>query len=113
MKDVWQMQSNQYNQRRAVVIGGSLSGLLAARVLTDHFDHVTIIERDQLPATPTFRPGVPQTRHAHLLLVRGRLILEQLFPGLTAELMAAGARSVDVTHDFLMNNLMHVMPREA
>ncbi len=109
----WQMQSNQYNQRRAVVIGGSLSGLLAARVLSEHFDHVTIIERDLLPTAPTFRPGVPQTRHAHLLLVRGRLILEQLFPGLTAELLAAGATSVDVTHDFLMVNLMHVMPRVA
>jgi phytoene dehydrogenase-like protein len=28
----------------AVVIGGSMAGLLAARVLADHFDRVTILE---------------------------------------------------------------------
>ena len=30
----------------AVVLGGSFAGLLAARVLSDHFEHVTLIERD-------------------------------------------------------------------
>ena len=45
---------------RAVVVGGSLAGMLAARVLSDHFDDVIVLERDQLPATPTARKGVPQ-----------------------------------------------------
>lgn len=75
----------------AIVIGGSIAGLLTARVLTNHFARVTIIERDALPDTPEFRKGAPQARHAHGLLARGQEIMEQLFPGLTEELFAAGA----------------------
>jgi phytoene dehydrogenase-like protein len=30
---------------KAIVIGASMSGLLAARALADHFDQVTLIER--------------------------------------------------------------------
>ena len=37
-----------FDRRHAVVIGGSMAGLLAARVLSDHFAQVTIIERDNL-----------------------------------------------------------------
>jgi 2-polyprenyl-6-methoxyphenol hydroxylase-like FAD-dependent oxidoreductase len=85
--------------RSAVVIGGSMAGLLAARVLADYFDHVTIIERDRLPDTPVARKGLPQARHVHLLLARGRDILERLFPGLQADLLAHGARYVDVIAD--------------
>src|SRR5437773_9861526 len=55
----------------AVVIGASMAGLLAARVLTDHFARVTLVERDELPDGPLPRKGVPQARHAHILLVRG------------------------------------------
>ncbi|MCM3873510.1 MAG: hypothetical protein ND895_22735 [Pyrinomonadaceae bacterium] len=78
-------------RRHAVVLGGSLAGLLAARVLSDHFDRVTVVERDSFPATASPRRGVPQANHVHALLPRGRLILEQLFPGLQPEMMAAGA----------------------
>jgi 2-polyprenyl-6-methoxyphenol hydroxylase-like FAD-dependent oxidoreductase len=77
--------------RQALVLGGSLAGLLAARVLSDHFDRVTIVERDPFPDTASPRRGVPQANHVHALLPRGRLILEQLFPGLQREMMAAGA----------------------
>jgi glycine/D-amino acid oxidase-like deaminating enzyme len=66
---------------QAVVIGSSIAGLTTARVLTDHFDQVTVIERDQLPDTPDFRRGVPQAWHAHTLPLRGHAMLEQLFPG--------------------------------
>ena len=83
----------------ALVIGGGLAGLLAARVLAGHFARVTIVERDRLPSAATFRPGVPQSRHVHGLLARGRLILEELFPGLDDELAAAGAPSIDWTAD--------------
>ncbi len=75
----------------ALVIGGSLSGLLAARVLADHFSQVTIVERDELPDGPQPRQGAPQARHAHVLLCRGARILERLFPGLEAEAIALGA----------------------
>lgn len=76
---------------RAVVIGGSMGGLLAARVLADFYAEVTILERDALPGAPSPRKGVPQGRHAHALLGKGQQILEELFPGLTAELVSQGA----------------------
>jgi len=75
----------------ALVIGGSMAGLLAGRVLANHFDQVTIIEGDFFPENPVPRRGVPQSCHFHLVLKRGRMILEQLFPGLQNELVAAGA----------------------
>lgn len=83
----------------AVVIGGSLAGLLAGRVLTGHFDRVTLIERDRFPAGPVFRPGIPQSRHLHVLWMRGLRILEELFPGLEAELLAAGAGDLRIPAD--------------
>ena len=54
----------------ALVIGGSLAGLLAARVLSDHFERVTIVERDHYPDQAEFRSGVPQARHLHVLLAK-------------------------------------------
>ncbi len=85
--------------RRAVVIGASMAGLLAARVLADHFDEVLIIERDRLPADAEGRKGVPQGRHVHALLIRGEQILERLFPGITATLIAGGATRIDLGSD--------------
>lgn len=79
----------------AVVIGGSMAGLLAARILTNHFNKVTVIERDFLPKEPQLRRGVPQANHVHVLLYRGQQILEQLFPGIKAQIIAAGAPKVD------------------
>jgi 2-polyprenyl-6-methoxyphenol hydroxylase-like FAD-dependent oxidoreductase len=75
----------------AIVLGGSISGLLAARVLTDHFDRVTIIEKDKLATGLTPRKTAPQGAHAHALLSRGRGIVEGLYPGITEELVAGGA----------------------
>lgn len=85
--------------RHAVVIGGSLAGMLASRILVDHFERVTLVERDRFPEGPVARAGVPQARHVHVLLARGRGILEQLFPGLGAELTSAGAHLMDVAED--------------
>ena len=86
-------------RRHAVVVGGSLAGMLAARVLSDHFDGVTLLERDRFPETPAARKGLPQGRHAHGLLERGRQTLERLLPGLTEELVRAGAEPLDWTQD--------------
>jgi 2-polyprenyl-6-methoxyphenol hydroxylase-like FAD-dependent oxidoreductase len=88
-------------ERHAVVIGGSMTGLLAARVLAGHFAHVTIVERDRFPTAPGFRKGVPQSRHLHILLVRGRELLDQLFPGIVAELRADGAVDVEWPREVL------------
>lgn len=79
----------------AVVIGAGMSGLLAARVLTESFARVVVLERHALPDGPEFRRGVPQDRHVHILLARGAEIYERLFPGLRAELRAAGALDLD------------------
>jgi 2-polyprenyl-6-methoxyphenol hydroxylase-like FAD-dependent oxidoreductase len=75
---------------RAVVLGASLAGLLAARVLADAYTQVTVIDRDELPEASTHRRGVPHGRHAHALLTGGQQALEDLFPGLTAELITHG-----------------------
>jgi 2-polyprenyl-6-methoxyphenol hydroxylase-like FAD-dependent oxidoreductase len=74
----------------AIVIGASLAGLCAARVLSDHFERVTIYERDDLPDGPGNRTAVPQGRHVHLLMARGAAEFEGLFPGLLDDMVAAG-----------------------
>ncbi len=101
------------NGSHAIVIGGSMAGLLAARVLADRIDHVTVVDRDRFPAEPEFRKGVPQARHAHLLLVRGWQILDQLFPGLRDDLVAAGAPTLDLLADFKMQFAAGWAPRIA
>lgn len=80
----------------AVVIGGGMAGLLSARVLSDHFGNVTIVERDRFPEGAEGRKGVPQGRHLHALLPRGQEILEELFPGLAEDLISTGAIPCDV-----------------
>ena len=85
-------------RERAIVIGGSIAGLLTARILTNHFQQVTIIERDSLTDS-TKRLGVPQTNFAHILVKRGLQIIEELFPGFQDELIAQDAIEVDVAAD--------------
>lgn len=80
----------------AIVIGGSMAGLLTARILTHHFKTVTLIERDCFPDGPEARPGVPQALQGHALLKKGQEILEQLFPGIQDKLVAGGATLVDM-----------------
>ncbi|WP_394831511.1 hypothetical protein LVJ94_33870 [Pendulispora rubella] len=76
---------------RAIIIGASLAGLAAARVLLDHFDEVVLLDRDRLPEGADFRIGVPQGRQYHVLLKGGELLYESLFPGLSQSLVARGA----------------------
>ena len=77
--------------KHAVVLGGGMAGLVTSRVLADHFQQVTLLERDAAPADTGPRPGVPQGRHFHALLPGGLLILAELFPGVLEELQAAGS----------------------
>jgi len=79
------------DRRHAVVIGASMASLLAARVLSDHFEQVTMIERDTLTADAEARKGVPQGRHVHALLVRGAIIMGEYFPDLFRTLARDGA----------------------
>ncbi len=78
-----------------MVIGASIAGLCAARVLADFFDRVTVFERDELPSTPACRATVPQDRHLHLLMARGAMELDNLFPGLLADMVDAGVRKLE------------------
>jgi 2-polyprenyl-6-methoxyphenol hydroxylase-like FAD-dependent oxidoreductase len=77
--------------QHALVIGSGIAGMTAAKVLSKHFQRVTVLERDQLPEQPKFRAGKPQGRHAHVLLGRGLLQMEEIFPGLTVFLRQHGA----------------------
>lgn len=84
-------RNSNNNGRHALVIGGSMAGLLAARVLSDHFDRVTILERDPVQDQPESRKGQPHTRHLHGLLAQGLTIIRQLFPDIEPALAAGGA----------------------
>ncbi|MFF2848521.1 FAD-dependent oxidoreductase [Streptomyces sp. NPDC058001] len=79
----------------AIVIGGGMTGMLAAAVLADHAE-VTVIERDVLPDGPAPRKGLPQARHAHLLWSGGAKAIEHLLPGVLDRLVAHGARRVPI-----------------
>jgi 2-polyprenyl-6-methoxyphenol hydroxylase-like FAD-dependent oxidoreductase len=83
----------------AVVIGSSIGGLLNARVLSEHFEKVTILERDELPVGPEARRCVPQGQHIHLMLEAGSKVLEELFPGLVDDMLRQGARMIDMGRD--------------
>jgi 2-polyprenyl-6-methoxyphenol hydroxylase-like FAD-dependent oxidoreductase len=79
----------------AVVLGASMAGLVAARALAEFYETVTVVERDALSDNADCRRGVPQGRQIHGLLLRGAQALEELFPGILDELVAAGAPSMD------------------
>ncbi|WP_158665141.1 NAD(P)/FAD-dependent oxidoreductase [Ensifer adhaerens] len=84
---------------QAVVIGASVAGLLTASVLSAHFDRVLVLDRDLLPSTPEPRSMVQQEHHVHLLLQRGKLIIEGLLPGLMEDLEREGALVADLCLD--------------
>jgi 2-polyprenyl-6-methoxyphenol hydroxylase-like FAD-dependent oxidoreductase len=75
---------------QAVVLGAGIAGLLAARVLAEAYQRVTVVDRDALIGVTEPRRAVPQGPHIHGLLARGQQILEELFPGFTKELAASG-----------------------
>lgn len=90
------MPDSKANARdHALVIGGSIAGLCAARVLSDTYARVTVYERDELPATPAHRATVPQDRHLHMLMARGAIEFEGLFPGLLDDMVAAGVPKLE------------------
>ncbi|MFJ5061733.1 FAD-dependent oxidoreductase [Streptomyces nigra] len=87
--------------RVAVVLGGSHTGMLAAQALAGSADRVVVVERDMLPSGPDPRKGLPQSRHVHLLWSGGVRALEELLPGIGADLRAAGARRAPITTDMV------------
>ncbi|KOG40982.1 NAD(P)/FAD-dependent oxidoreductase [Streptomyces decoyicus] len=95
------MAEDSKGGRTAIVIGGGLAGMLAVTALAGHVDVVTVVERDRYPDGQTFRKGVPQARHLHILLSGGQRALEELLPGTVAALCEAGARSLYLPRDLL------------
>lgn len=92
-----------------VVLGGSIGGLLAARVLSEAYSLVTVIDRDDLAgAGREPRGAVPWGGHIHALLERGRRILEDLFPGFLNELIDLGVPVGDygTTCHYYFNGVM-------
>lgn len=85
--------------KQAVIIGGSMAGLAAARALSPYFETVVIVERDEQPTSYDPRKAVPQGHHVHALLKSGELALETLFPQLTDELVRRGAKRIDFSKD--------------
>ncbi|MGM0970808.1 MAG: NAD(P)/FAD-dependent oxidoreductase [Bacillota bacterium] len=75
---------------RAIVIGGGMTGILAAKVLSTFYHQVFMIEKDELPDSPKNRLGTPQAFHPHRMLPLGKQIVERLFPGYTKELLTMG-----------------------
>ncbi|MEU4782656.1 FAD-dependent oxidoreductase [Micromonospora sp. NPDC023633] len=99
---------------RAVVIGGSVAGLMAARVLSDYAESVVIVDRDDLQVTGG-RPGVPQGTQLHALLPGGFLQLERLFPGFREQAVAQGAIEAPpaARRNYLDGRLKVVVPDDA
>ena len=86
--------------QRAIVIGSSIAGMLGARVLTDYFERVTILDRDVLPTTPQARRGVPQSVQPHVLLTKGYRLITEFFPGIDSQLEAHGVLNIDWAQEF-------------
>ncbi len=89
----------EFGGGHALVVGGSVAGLVAAAALSPHFARVTLVERDRYPDTPEPRKGTPQARHVHVLLKHGEHAIESFFPGLFAQLVADGGQRVDNARD--------------
>jgi 2-polyprenyl-6-methoxyphenol hydroxylase-like FAD-dependent oxidoreductase len=85
--------NNNTSEKSALVIGAGIAGLMTARVLSEHYDNVVVIERDSQPEKPGTRAGVPQSFHLHQVLPRGEMILERFFPGFLKDLVTLGAFS--------------------
>lgn len=84
---------------RAVILGGSIGGLLAARALADSYREVLLVDRDEMVGVEGARRSTPHSFHAQALLARGQQALEELFPGITAELSEAGVPTGDIGAD--------------
>ena len=101
----------QPGKQKAIVIGGGYAGLMAARVLADHFSEVLVVERNEFPHDANYRKGVPQAYHHHVLLRRGLLTLERLFPGFEQALTDLGAPSLDYGRDVQLHASDGVLPK--
>lgn len=85
---------------KAVVIGGSIAGIAAAKVLSETFDRVIVLEQDDSHRRREGRPGAAQGWHLHHLLTAGRIELERFFPGIVDDMVSEGAFKVDMAAQY-------------
>jgi 2-polyprenyl-6-methoxyphenol hydroxylase-like FAD-dependent oxidoreductase len=97
---------------RALVIGAGFAGLLAARVLSESYGDVVLVERDALTTDAGHRAGIPRAHHPHPLPARGAEALEALFPRIGRELENAGAVRADLGSDCLHHFPAGPAPRD-
>lgn len=95
--------SNNPQRGQAIVLGASIGGLMTARALSNHFERVTIIEKDKVERQPCTRKGQAHTRHLHGLLPGGLNAMLQFFPDLKEALTANGAMLADFAEDMVWN----------
>jgi 2-polyprenyl-6-methoxyphenol hydroxylase-like FAD-dependent oxidoreductase len=96
---------------RAVVIGAGIGGLTAAAAIAPFFDHITVLDGDELPENAETRKAVAQGQHLHTLLKGGELFIEDLLPGTRAKFLAAGACEMKHDESFLICDRGHFYPR--
>ena len=87
--------------QHAVVIGGSVTGLITARVLADHFTHVTVLDRDDIDEYPAIHKSIPQGNHYHAVLLGGQQVLASLYPGFLAILRSFGAVPIRIGEEMV------------
>jgi flavin-dependent dehydrogenase len=92
--------SNRPGQQ-AIVVGGSIAGLIAARVLSDYFEQTLVLERDEIADQPVIHKSVPQGNHLHALLHGGLQVLSLLYPRFTEDLRQRGATQITVGRDIV------------
>ncbi|WP_415406327.1 hypothetical protein ACLHDG_11235 [Sulfurovum sp. CS9] len=85
--------------KTAIVMGSSIAGILSVRVLSDFFDEVIILEKDDKSLLKKRRKSVPQGSHLHVLLDGGLKIIDELFPGFSKDLSKTGSILVDSQND--------------
>ncbi len=102
-----------YLAERVVIVGGSITGLLSARVLSDYFKEVFVVDKDHLGEKYDDRRMAPQGRHVHIVLKAGELALNRLLPGFTGEMLEAGSVPIEMTKDVVSCSAEGKAPRWA
>ena len=92
---------------RAVVVGASITGLFAARALSDFFKSVVVLDGDVFETGTNPRKAVPQGNHMHAILPPAYQALKELMPEVIDKLLEGGAHLFDGGRDMKWRHLGH------